>query len=88
MRWHAQLVWAQVSANPSTEGLPGVEFVQKILDWGMQIALWGSLAAMLFGAALWGLAERGATAIRRAPASRWLRAASSARWWRPWRRSS
>lgn len=53
----------------------------------MQIALWGSLAATLFGAALWGLAERGGNGYQAStgkhPASRWLRAASSARWWLP-----
>lgn len=58
MGWHAQLVWAQVSANPNADGLPGAAFVQTILNWASQIALWGSLAALLIGAAMWGLAEQ------------------------------
>lgn len=57
MAWRVQLLWANVTADPSADGLPGAAFVQQILNWAAQIALWGSLAALLIGAALWGMAE-------------------------------
>jgi len=46
-----------VNADPSADGLPGAVFFQTLLNWGAQLALWGCLAAMLYGAATWGLAE-------------------------------
>jgi len=46
-----------VSVNPTTSGLPGSGFLQQVLDWAAQLALWGSLAAMLAGAAIYGMAQ-------------------------------
>ena len=48
---------AQVEANPSSAELPGGELFQKVLNWTMQIALWGSLASLLIGAAVWGISQ-------------------------------
>lgn len=50
---------AQVEVNPSSAGMPGAELVQKLLDWSQMVALWGSLAALLVGAAMYGLAREG-----------------------------
>lgn len=46
-----------VRVTPSRAGLPGGQLFQKLLGWLAQIALWGSLASILFGAAIWGLAH-------------------------------
>src|SRR5438128_2628620 len=46
---------AQVSVTPDATGMPGGGLVQKLLNWGQMIALWGSLAAILVGAAIAGL---------------------------------
>lgn len=48
------ILLAQVSAQPSAEGLPGAEFIQTLLDWLAQIALWGAVGSMLLGGALAG----------------------------------
>lgn len=50
--WH---VLGQVSVTPDASGMPGGTLVQKLLNWGQMIALWGSLAAILIGAAIAGL---------------------------------
>lgn len=50
---------ADVSVEPTAEGLPGAELIQKLLNWSQMIALWGSLAALLVGAAMYGLAREG-----------------------------
>jgi hypothetical protein len=51
-------VLAQVDADPTTNGLPGAELLQKMINWLAQIALWGSLASILLGAAIYGLAQQ------------------------------
>ena len=51
------LLAAQVQLNPTSEGMPGAEMAQRLLDWGGQIALWGSLAAILIGAAVYGISQ-------------------------------
>ena len=48
-----------VTANPDASGLPGAAFLQRLIDWTAQIGLWGSLAAILIGAAMFGLAQQG-----------------------------
>ncbi|HET7487951.1 MAG TPA: hypothetical protein VFJ85_08485 [Acidimicrobiales bacterium] len=48
---------AQVSVNPTTAGMPGGPLVQRLLDWTLMVALWGSLGAVLVGAAMYGLAR-------------------------------
>lgn len=50
---------ADVSVEPTADGLPGAELIQKLLNWSQMIALWGSLAALLVGAAMYGLAREG-----------------------------
>ena len=50
---------AQVSVNPTVEGMPGAALVQKLLNWTQMVALWGSLGAVLVGAAMYGLAREG-----------------------------
>ena len=52
-------ILAQVSVTPTTAGMPGGELVQKLLNWTQMFALWGSLAAVLVGAAMYGLAREG-----------------------------
>jgi hypothetical protein len=50
---------AQVEVDPSSDGMPGAELIQQLLDWAQMLALWGSLAALLVGAAMYGLAREG-----------------------------
>ena len=52
-------VFAQVTVNPNSSGMPGASLIQQLLNWGQMIALWGSLAALLVGAAMYGLAREG-----------------------------
>lgn len=48
-----------VSVTPSADGMPGAELVQQLLNWTQMVALWGSLGALLVGAAIYGLAREG-----------------------------
>jgi hypothetical protein len=48
----------QVSVNPTSSGLPGGAMAQKLIDWGGQIGLWGSLLSILVGAAIWGVSQQ------------------------------
>jgi hypothetical protein len=50
-------VVAQVSVSPDASGMPGAQLIQRMLDWCQMVALWGSLAALLAGAAMYGLAR-------------------------------
>jgi len=50
-------VLGQVSVRPTADGMPGAQLIQRLLDWLMQAALWGSLASILLGAALYGLSQ-------------------------------
>jgi hypothetical protein len=52
-------ILAQVSVTPSSAGMPGAELIQRLLNWTQMVALWGSLAALLVGAAMYGLAREG-----------------------------
>ena len=54
----ARVVADGVNANPTSSGLPGATFLQRLIDWAAQIGLWGSLAAMLLGAAMFGLSQQ------------------------------
>ena len=47
-----------VDVTPTTDGLPGADLVQTMLNWLTQIALWGSLASILCGAAIYGLSQQ------------------------------
>jgi hypothetical protein len=38
--------------------MPGAGLVQQMLNWLDQVALWGSLASILVGAAVYGLAQQ------------------------------
>ena len=49
--------FGQVEVSPSADGLPGGGLFQKVLNWTSQIALWGSLASLLIGAAVWGISQ-------------------------------
>lgn len=55
MAW--MLVLAQVEVDPDSTGMPGAELIQKLLNWSQMLALWGSLGALLVGAAMYGLAR-------------------------------
>ena len=48
---------AQVDVTPTGEGMPGGALAQKVLNWTSQVALWGSLASLLVGAAVWGISQ-------------------------------
>jgi hypothetical protein len=48
---------AQVRVSPTSSGMPGAELIQQLLGWLSQIALWGSLASILVGAAVYGLSQ-------------------------------
>ena len=49
---------AQVNSTPSSSGLPGAHLIQQMINWLQQIALWGSLASILLGAAIYGLSQQ------------------------------
>ena len=48
---------AQVSVSPTSSGMPGAALIQQLLGWLDQIALWGALASILVGAAIYGLSQ-------------------------------
>lgn len=48
---------AQVDVAPTTTGMPGADLIQQMLNWLSQVALWGSLASILAGAAVYGLSQ-------------------------------
>lgn len=50
-------VLADVGFNPTSTGLPGAALIQQLLDWLGQVALWGSLASILVGAAIYGISQ-------------------------------
>ena len=52
-------VLAQVSVDPNSTGMPGADLIQRLLNWAQMLALWGSLGALLIGAAMYGLAREG-----------------------------
>ena len=53
----AMRVLGDVSVTPSSDGMPGAELIQKMLGWLSQVALWGSLASILVGAAVYGISQ-------------------------------
>jgi hypothetical protein len=56
----AAAVLAQtVSVHPDAAGMPGGDLIQRLLNWAQMLALWGSLGAILAGAAMYGLAQQG-----------------------------
>jgi hypothetical protein len=46
-----------VQVSPTAVGMPGAGLIQQVLNWAQMFALWGSLAALLGGAALYGVAR-------------------------------
>jgi hypothetical protein len=46
-----------VTVSPSSVGMPGGALMQQLLNWLGQLALWGSLASILVGAAVYGLSQ-------------------------------
>ncbi len=52
-------VIAQVHVAPSSNGMPGADLIQRLLNWAQMVALWGSLGALLVGSAMYGLAREG-----------------------------
>ena len=60
----AMRVFAQVNSSPSSDGLPGAVFWQKILDWLSWAGLAGSLASLLIGGAVWGLSHAAGNSIQ------------------------
>jgi hypothetical protein len=69
-------VLAQVDVDPSTDGMPGADAHPAAPELGQMLALWGSLGALLVGAAMYGLAREGgsyggASAARHSPLAGW-----------------
>jgi hypothetical protein len=58
MAWFPSGLLAQVHSTPSSSGLPGAQLLQQMINWLAQIALWGSLASILLGAAMYGLSQQ------------------------------
>jgi hypothetical protein len=50
---------AQVSVSPTSAGMPGAHLINQLISWLSQLALWGSLASILVGAAVYGLSKEG-----------------------------
>lgn len=50
-----------VDATPDASGMPGGALIQQLLNWSQMLALWGSLAAILVGAAMYGLSQQGSS---------------------------
>jgi hypothetical protein len=48
-----------LTVNPSADGMPGVDLIEQLLSWAQMVALWGSLAAVFVGAAMYGLSREG-----------------------------
>jgi hypothetical protein len=48
---------AQVEVSPNSDGMPGADLLRQMLGWLSQVALWGSLASILAGAAIYGLSQ-------------------------------
>ena len=46
-----------VDVTPTSVGMPGAALMQQLLNWLSQVALWGSLASILCGSAVYGLAQ-------------------------------
>src|SRR5437588_12330118 len=44
---------AQVSVSPTSAGMPGAQLINQLISWLSQLALWGSLASILVGAAIY-----------------------------------
>src|SRR3954453_12883612 len=55
------LVFADVTVTPTAAGMPGGALIQQLLNWLSQLALWGSLASILAGAAVYGIAQNTGT---------------------------
>src|SRR5215212_1879830 len=53
------LLAQDVNATPDATGMPGGALIQQLLNWTQMLALWGSLGAILVGAAMYGLAQQG-----------------------------
>jgi len=49
-----------IDVNPTSEGMPGANLIRQLLSWLSQLALWGSLASILAGATVYGLAQNAA----------------------------
>ena len=49
----------QVHVDAGADGMPGAELIQQLLNWSQMLALWGSLGAVLIGAAMYGMAREG-----------------------------
>ena len=45
-------VLGQVDVQPTSAGMPGADLIQQLLNWSQMLALWGSLGALLVGAAM------------------------------------
>jgi len=51
------VVLGQVTVSPTSAGMPGGQLIQQMLNWLSQVALWGALASVLVGAAVYGLSQ-------------------------------
>lgn len=50
----SQILLAQtIEVNPNSDGLPGGELFQKIVDWAGQVGIWLVIMAFVIGAGMW-----------------------------------
>jgi hypothetical protein len=52
-----ELLAQEVQTEPTADGMPGADLVQKLLNWAQMLALWASTGALFGGAAMYGLAR-------------------------------
>jgi len=57
--WATGVLAQTVDVTPDSSGMPGGALIQQLLNWSQMLALWGSLGAILIGAAMYGLAQQG-----------------------------
>lgn len=59
--YSAHVLAQEVKVTPDPTGMPGGALIQQLLNWSQMLALWGSLGAILVGAAMYGLSQQGSS---------------------------
>lgn len=49
------LLFQNIEVTPSSDGLPGGELFQRIVNWAGQIGIWLVIMAFVIGAGMWAL---------------------------------
>lgn len=53
--WASTAAAQTIEVTPSSEGLPGGDLFQKIVNWAGQIGIWFVIAAFVIGSGAWAL---------------------------------